>query len=970
MVVLLLAVLGPTGSASAQVVPDTGPTPDPYEHAADSFRNILPPGQNGHANAVDIAAFLATGARPPHSDDQLQPYEDLVYATPGLGAGEIGDFFKDASFGVAGGDVERKYQPCGETPDDPCNPADPTVPPLDHPCDEVTIQRDSGFGVPHIYGGTRDGAMCAAGYVAAEDRLFLVDVLRHAGRAELSEFAGGSEGNREMDREQWAEAPYTEDDLQRQIDQFDNLYGAQGERLASDLEAYVAGLNQYVFEARLDPVNKMPGEYQAVLGQKTAGGPRDFKGTDIVAIASLVGGIFGKGGGNELGSSTFLQATQDQFGRRAGEQVWEDFRSAEDPEAPVTVHGQRFPYQVRPDRPAPGSLAIPDRGTLKKTGVVETSTPPTSGGEVSTTGLDSLLEFPSAGSNALVVSGSESASGHPVSVFGPQTGYFNPQLLMEMDIHGPGLDARGVSFAGTNLYVQLGRGVDYAWSATSAGQDNVDTFALNLCNPGGGSASMRSRGYRYRGRCRPFEVLRRKNEFNSSPGCPEPECTGEETLRVRRTALGLEKARARLDGKPVVYVQLRSTYLHEVDSARGFADFNNPNKIESGADYQRAAHKIGYTFNWLYADEQDTAYFNSGENPERARGIDPNFPVRACPSADCQYEWQDYEPIRRSGSPGMTGNRARYTPFAEHPQTTNQRYMTSWNNKQARGYRASDAQFGYQSLYRSDPLDEGIRERIRGGRTMTLVELVDAMEGAGTTDLRGDKVLPWMLRALGADARNVAVRSEAPCPGDLSVRQAVGLLGNWHEDDAHRLDHDADQRYESSCAIQLMDAWWPRAVRRIFKPNLGRKAYDKRLALGGIDNEPNNHGAHLGSAYQDGFYGYVEKDLRTILGRDVKGEYSRTYCGGRELRSGRFREGSRRTCAGVLRKTLARALETPRRELYDDDPVCEEDGNRRLENQYCYDTVLHRPVGAITQPLIHWINRPTFQQVVEVQEDR
>jgi hypothetical protein len=37
-------------------------------------------------------------------------------------------------------------------------------------------------------------------------------------------------------------------------------------------------------------------------------------------------------------------------------------------------------------------------------------------------------------------------------------------------------------------------------------------------------------------------------------------------------------------------------------------------------------------------------------------------------------------------------------------------------------------------------------------------------------------------------------------------------------------------------------------------------------------------------------------------------------------------------------------------------------------SQWCYDAVRHRPVGAINQPLIHWINRPTFQQVVEVQK--
>jgi hypothetical protein len=32
----------------------------------------------------------------------------------------------------------------------------------------------------------------------------------------------------------------------------------------------------------------------------------------------------------------------------------------------------------------------------------------------------------------------------------------------------------------------------------------------------------------------------------------------------------------------------------------------------------------------------------------------------------------------------------------------------------------------------------------------------------------------------------------------------------------------------------------------------------------------------------------------------------------------------------------------------------------------CFDAVLFRPTGGITQPLIHWVNRPAYQQAVEV----
>ena len=55
----------------------------------------------------------------------------------------------------------------------------------------------------------------------------------------------------------------------------------------------------------------------------------------------------------------------------------------------------------------------------------------------------------------------------------------------------------------------------------------------------------------------------------------------------------------------------------------------------------------------------------------------------------------------------------------------------------------------------------------------------------------------------------------------------------------------------------------------------------------------------------------------------------------------------------------------PASELYGDDEVCAEEG--RAGDQDCYDAVRFRPVGGATQPLIPWINRPTYQQVNEIQ---
>ena len=340
-------------------------TPEPYQ-AGDygGFRNILPPGENGLATATEIADFqLAFNCReqspdpdlcpplnyPAHAIDQLDMYGDLVYNTPGITAAELSDFFKDASFGVPAGQVERTYSPPLR-----CVPT----------CD-VVIQRDSGFGVPHIYGDTRDATLYGAGYVAAEDRLFFMDVLRHAGRGTLSGFAGGN--NKGMDRDTFTGAPYKEDDpltptvnedeLQFQFDMADDVYGAEGTQLQTDVQSYIDGVNGYIIEARLNPT-KMPGEY-ALIGEVL----QDWSVTDPIATASLIGGILGKGGGNEVGSAQVLAEAQKRFGGSSGRGVWGDFRRAEDPEAPTTARNVSFPYEV-PRGIRPEAVAMPDYGSV------------------------------------------------------------------------------------------------------------------------------------------------------------------------------------------------------------------------------------------------------------------------------------------------------------------------------------------------------------------------------------------------------------------------------------------------------------------------------------------------------------------------------------------------------------------------------------------------------------------------------
>ncbi|WP_245877683.1 penicillin acylase family protein, partial [Streptomyces glaucescens] len=216
---------------------------------------------------------------------------------------------------------------------------------------------------------------------------------------------------------------------------------------------------------------------------------------------------FGSGGGGEVNNALSLLAAQSKYGVARGTEVWESFRMRNDPEATLTVHDGSFPYAVKPADPQ--GLALPDTGSVTREPLVHDRTGSATGARAARTSAAAAAQAVTSArrgmSNALVVSGEHTASGHPIAVFGPQTGYFAPQLLMLQEIQGPGISARGASFAGLSFYVELGRGQDYAWSATTSGQDIIDTYAVELCQD--------DHHYLHRGACVPMEKVERRNAW-------------------------------------------------------------------------------------------------------------------------------------------------------------------------------------------------------------------------------------------------------------------------------------------------------------------------------------------------------------------------------------------------------------------------------------------------------------------------
>src|SRR5437879_9060030 len=101
-----------------------------------------------------------------------------------------------------------------------------------------------------------------------------------------------------------------------------------------------------------------------------------------------------------------------------------------------------------------------------------------------------------------------------------------------------------------------------------------------------------------------------------------------------------------------------------------------------------------------------------------------------------------------------------------------------------------------------------IQSRIDAGN-INRTDLIDAMEDAGTCDLRGQEDLPLLLQVLGPTA---------PGGADPRAQEMRDRLATWVTTQTHRrdLDHSCtvaanfDCPYDDPQAPAIIDAWWTR----------------------------------------------------------------------------------------------------------------------------------------------------------------
>lgn len=302
-----------------------------------TYLSILVPGNNGNtAGGFGLPVTGLPAIFPSNFNDQATLYGDISYAEPGLTANPCTPPTDISQHVATSNQVCNYFKQGGLTPDTVVSSLT-----LDTPYKgTVTIQRD-GWGVPFITAATRQDAMYGIGYAQAQDRLWLMDILRNFGRGQLSKFLGPAQEFFDYDASLAVTAGYSEDELTAMIDAFAEKMPDLAPMFLADLDADLAGINAYIATLSATNAGKIPPEYAELKN----GGfpPADFTRNDIVASIVLLQSIFAVGGGAEVSNAALLQQLDPSITGgtlnlpEAACKMWRDLRHADDPDATRTT---------------------------------------------------------------------------------------------------------------------------------------------------------------------------------------------------------------------------------------------------------------------------------------------------------------------------------------------------------------------------------------------------------------------------------------------------------------------------------------------------------------------------------------------------------------------------------------------------------------------------------------------------------
>jgi acyl-homoserine lactone acylase PvdQ len=716
--------------------------------------------------AFNIIPSGQYGGVPPESkaDQQARMYDGLTPLFDDVRAKDLKRYFKSEKLGIKGqGRMRRERTPRRG----------------------LRIFRDR-FNVPHIYGKQNDDVTWGAGWTAAEDRELLLEQARYNSRVAVLDVPGLSAIGLVTALKSFQPSRQTERELAKEVTILKRGYGKGGRQLIHDMRVYVKGINAYYRKAH--PANSRPKPWTIL---------------DVISLNAIKSQLFGQGGGKEVQAAQMLDGLQDSLGPDKGYSVWNDLRQRHDPETTVSIPG-RFPYAPVPAKRT-GNVVL-DNGSFQRV--------PSPGAAASASG-----DFRQHMSNVLMVAGKRSRSGHPLFVGGPQIGYFYPGLTGEMDLHGPGWNARGATSGPFPGYVLIGRREDFVWTLTSAGADIIDEYVETLC---GGSDTK----YLYRGQCRDMQ------HFNAGT-------LDGQLVEFNRTVHGPVTGYATVDGRRVAVSRKRSSYLLDGVDLLLFQRLTR-GKVPNARTFIKKAVVTPQTFNTFYADSKHVAEVMTGRLPKRAAGVDEGLPT----DGQGKFEWRGFEKGSKNPHAILTKG-----------------VLNNWNNKPARGFPAADDQWSYGSISRVDLLNRNTAKV----RRHTLATLTGAMNAAATQDVRAVEFVPVLARLL-----------KGGTPPSARASQMLAMLEAWRAKGGSRLDRDLDGKIDDPGAA-ILDAAWNRLADAAMTPVLGKPLADQLSAT-----LHRRFDAPPGGQFS-GWFQYMDKDLRTLMGDQVRGPFANRYCGAGDI---------------------------------------------------------------------------------------
>jgi acyl-homoserine lactone acylase PvdQ len=359
-------------------------------------------------------------------------------------------------------------------------------------------------------------------------------------------------------------------------------------------------------------------------------------------------------------------------------------------------------------------------------------------------------------------------------------------------------------------------------------------------------------------------------------------------IRFQRSVHGPVIATATVGGHPYALTRRRSTFGRDALNLVALHDMTM-GRASTPRRFWRTANQFEFTFHWAYQSRKATGYFTSGRLPRRPRGLDRRLPTRG----GGRYEWRGF--LRQREHPHAVGGPGGL--------------LLNWNNRAAPGFMHGDDE-PYGSVHRVE-LFNGFPRRPR------LADVVGIMNRAATEDVRSP-VWPVVSAVLR--------RGPAPSARD---RRVVEILDNWVRRDAPRLDADGDGLYDEA-GPALMGAVWRPIADAVMRPVFGDLLED-------LDDVRDLDGPSGQS--------YVDKDLRTLLRRPVRGRFNLRYCG----------RGSLAACRSALWAAVGQAADALASFFGNPDPATWRATAART-----------RFAPGLIPNTFRATNRPVYQQVLEL----